>query len=71
MQGTEHDIAFFLALRCAADFPPLSNNVENQTERSPFLGTVLPVFTPKRFKTQGGMLAIFWCCASGCHTQNV
>ena len=76
MQGTEHDIALFLALGCAADF-----HIKILYELpgpffvlycivSYFFGAAAPVFTPKRFKQHGGMLALFWYCASGFPIQN-
>ena len=79
MQGTEHDIAFFLALGCAIALHCIAlhcivvycialhcialHSNKKKTECSPFFGTVPPIFPPKTVEKQSGMLA-FFCISS-------
>ena len=66
MQGTEHDIALFLALGCAIALYCIALQcilTKKKTECSPFFGTVPPIFPPKTVEKQSGMLA-FFCISS-------
>ena len=63
MKGTEHDVAFFLALGYAPDFHT-KKCVRTRMGCSPFWGTVSPSVAPKMFKKQNGMLAFFMVFSS-------
>jgi hypothetical protein len=62
VQGTEHDVAFFLALGYAPDFT--RTVCKNQHGMLAFLGYCSPSVAPKMFKKQCGMLAFFMVFSS-------